>query len=46
MWLGLLIMVAMVVGLVVWCVWAYRKDQGGQKPAGNGQTNTDRKAGA
>jgi heme/copper-type cytochrome/quinol oxidase subunit 2 len=27
MWFGLSIMLAMVVGLVWWCVWAYRSDK-------------------
>jgi hypothetical protein len=26
-WLGIGVMVAMVVGLVWWCVWAIRKDK-------------------
>ncbi len=26
-WLGILVMVAMVVGLVCWCIWAIRKDK-------------------
>ncbi len=29
-WLGLGVMVAMVVGLVIWCVWAFRKDKKGR----------------
>ncbi len=27
MWFGLSVMVAMVVGLIVWCVWAVRRDK-------------------
>ncbi len=27
MWFGLIIMLAMVVGLVWWCVWAVRRDK-------------------
>jgi len=27
MWLGLLIMVALVVGIVVWMVWAVKRDK-------------------
>jgi len=27
MWFGLIVMLAMIGGLIWWCVWAYRKDK-------------------
>ncbi len=27
MWFGLSVMVAMVAGLIVWCIWAVRRDK-------------------
>ena len=27
MWFGLVVMLAMIVGLVWWCVWAVRRDK-------------------
>ncbi len=37
MWFGLGIMVAMIVGLVVWCIWAYRRDTAAQSQSINEQ---------
>jgi hypothetical protein len=34
MWLGLIIMLAMIGGLVAWGVWAYRKDRERQDSQG------------
>ncbi len=37
MWFGLAIMIAMIVGLVLWCIWAMRSDQArtqAQEPGG------------
>ncbi len=31
MWVGLSIMVAMIIGLIWWCVWAYRRDSAQQE---------------
>lgn len=27
MWIGIIIMLTMIGGLIGWCIWAYRKDR-------------------